>query len=76
MRERGVKEGDKGRIRVKCRYTSDITCSYFTALHLNINSECRLGVLTQCVSHTPSAKGSGRFYFGLLRSQVCINGWK
>lgn len=52
MRERGVKEGDKGRIRVKSRYTSDITCSHFTALHLNINSEHRLGVLTQCVSHT------------------------
>lgn len=53
MRERGVKERDKGRIRVKCRCTSDITsCSYFTALNLNINSENRLGVLTQCVSHT------------------------
>lgn len=47
-----VKARDKGRIRGKCRYTSDITCSYFTALHLNINSECRLGVLTRCVSHT------------------------
>lgn len=52
MRERGVKERDKGRIRVKCRYTSDITCSYFAALNLNINSERRLGALTQCVSHT------------------------
>lgn len=64
MRERGVKERDKRGIRVKCRYTSDITCSYFTGLHLNINSEHRLGVLTQCVSHTWSAKGSGKFYFG------------
>ena len=52
MRERGVNARDKGRIKVKCRYTSDITCSYFTALHLNINSEHSLGVLTQCVSHT------------------------
>lgn len=52
MRARVVKEEDKGRIRVKCRYTSDITCSYFTALHLNINSPHRLGVLTHCVSHT------------------------
>lgn len=56
MRERRVKENDKGRIKVKCRYTSDITCSYFTAPHLNINSEHSLGVLTQCVSHTWSAK--------------------
>lgn len=34
---RGVKQRDKGWIRVKCRYTSDITCSYFTALGLNNN---------------------------------------
>lgn len=62
-----MKERDKGRIKVKCRYATDITCSYFTALHLKVHAERRLGVLTQCVSHTfGSAKGSGNFYFGLF----------
>lgn len=52
IRERGVNERDKARIRVKCRYASDITCSCFAALNLNIHSECRRVVLlTQCVSH-------------------------
>lgn len=51
-RERGGKERDKRGIRVRSRYTSDITCSYFTALNPNINSVRSLSVLTQCVSHT------------------------
>lgn len=74
MRER---RGKRGAVRdgFENRYTSDISCSYSTALHLNIHSEHRLGADTMCESCLKCQR-FWQILFWLLTGQDFISGLK